>query len=105
MKLIVFGATGKTGQHVWQNALGRGHDVAAFTRSPHKLERSAGLRIAQGDVTDAASVAAAVAGHDAVIVALGGQQRPARPDDPDHGDEDDHGRHDEARCSRGIAAT
>ena len=43
----------------------------AFTRSPHKLERSAGLRIAQGDVTDAASVAAAVAGHDAVIVALG----------------------------------
>ena len=71
MKLIVFGATGKTGQHVWQNALGRGHDVTAFTRSPHKLERSAGLRIAQGDVTDAASVAAAVAGHDAVIVALG----------------------------------
>ena len=71
MKLIVFGATGKTGQHVWQNALGRGYDVTAFTRSPHKLERSAGLRIAQGDVTDAASVAAAVAGHDAVIVALG----------------------------------
>ncbi len=71
MKLIVFGATGKTGQHVWQNALGRGHGVTAFTRSPHKLERSAGLRIAQGDVTDAASVADAVAGHDAVIVALG----------------------------------
>ena len=55
VKLIVFGATGKTGQHVWQKALGRGHDVTAFTRSPHKLERSAGLRIAQGDVTDAAS--------------------------------------------------
>ena len=71
MKLIVFGATGKTGQHVWQNALDRGHDVTAFTRSPHKIERAAGLRIAQGDVTDAASVAAAVAGHDAAIVALG----------------------------------
>ena len=82
MKLIVFGATGKTGQHVWQKALGRGHDVTAFTRSPHKLERSAGLRIAQGDVTDAASVAAAVAGHDAVIVALGSnglRDRTTRP--------------------------
>ena len=71
MKLIVFGATGKTGQHVWQNALDRGHDVTAFARSPHKIERAAGLRVAQGDVMDATSVADAVDGHDAVIVALG----------------------------------
>ena len=71
MKLIVFGATGKIGQHVWQNALDRGHDVTAFARSPHKIERAAGLRVAQGDVRDATSVADAVDGHDAVIVALG----------------------------------
>ena len=37
MKLIVFGATGKTGRHVWRNALDRGHDVTAFARSPHKI--------------------------------------------------------------------
>ena len=71
MKLIVFGATGRTGRHVWRNALDRGHDVTAFARSPHKIERAAGLRVVQGDVMDAASVAVAVAGHDAVIVALG----------------------------------
>ena len=71
MKLIVFGATGKTGRHVWRNALDRGHDVTAFARSPHRIERAAGLRVVQGDVMDAASVADAVAGHDAVIVALG----------------------------------
>ena len=71
MKLIVFGATGKTGRHVWRNALDRGHDVTAFARSPHKIEPAAGLRVVQGDVMDAASVADAVAGHDAVIVALG----------------------------------
>lgn len=71
MKLIVFGATGKTGRHVWRNALDRGHEVTAFARSPHKIERVAGLRVAQGDVMDGASVADAVGGHDAVIVALG----------------------------------
>ena len=71
MKLIVFGATGKTGQHVWRNALERGHDVTAFTRSPHKIEGATGLRVAQGNVLDAAAVADAVDGHDAVIVALG----------------------------------
>ena len=71
MKLIVFGATGKTGQHAWRNALERGHDVTAFTRSPHKIEGATGPRVAQGNVLDAPAVADAVAGHDAVIVALG----------------------------------
>ena len=71
MKIIVFGATGKTGQHVWRAALEQGHDVTAFARSPHKIERNPELRVVQGDVTDAASVAEAVAGHDAAIVALG----------------------------------
>ena len=71
MKLIVFGATGKTGQHVWRNALERGHDVTAFTRSPNKIDGNAGLRVVQGDVRDSGSVVEAVAGHDAAIVALG----------------------------------
>ena len=69
--MIVFGATGKTGQHVWRNALERSHDVTAFTRSPHKIEGATGLLVAQGNVLDAAAVAEAVAGHDAAIVALG----------------------------------
>ena len=71
MKLIVYGATGKTGQHVWRNALDQGNHVTAFARSPRKIERSVGLRVTQGDVMDATSVADAVAGHDTVIVALG----------------------------------
>ena len=71
MKLIVFGATGKTGQHVLRSALTQGHEVTGFTRSPDKIDASADVRIAQGDVRDAGSVATAIAGHDAVIVALG----------------------------------
>ena len=72
MKVIVFGATGKTGQHVCGQALERGHEVTAFTRSANRVDRrDSNLRVAQGDVTDAASVAAAVANHDAAIIVLG----------------------------------
>lgn len=70
-RLIVVGATGKTGQHVCKNALARDHDVTAFVRSPQKLEQDPRLRVAKGDVMDADSVAGAVAGHDAAIVTLG----------------------------------
>ena len=72
MKVIVFGATGKTGIHVCWEALEQGHEVTAFTRSASKVEGK-GLRllVAQGNVNDADSVAASVAGHDAAIIALG----------------------------------
>ena len=72
MKVIVFGATGKTGIHVCWEALEKGHEVTAFTRSASKVEgKSLRLLVAQGNVNDADSVAASVAGHDAAIIALG----------------------------------
>ena len=73
MKVIVFGATGKTGIHVCWQALEQGHKVTAFARSVGKVEgKGLRLQVAQGNVTDAESVAeASVAGHDAAIVALG----------------------------------
>ncbi|MYA52295.1 MAG: NAD(P)H-binding protein [Dehalococcoidia bacterium] len=71
MKLIVFGATGKTGQHVWRGALDLGHEVTAFTRSPDRIDASAGVRVVQGDVADADAVAGAVAGQNGAIVVLG----------------------------------
>ena len=37
MRIVVLGATGHTGHHVVDLALGRGHDVTAFVRSPGKL--------------------------------------------------------------------
>ncbi len=72
MKVIVFGATGKTGLDVCRQAVEQGHKVTAFTRSLSKLDgQSTDLEVAQGDVTNADSVAASVAGQDAVIIALG----------------------------------
>ncbi|MEL7208951.1 MAG: NAD(P)H-binding protein, partial [Actinomycetota bacterium] len=70
MRVIVFGATGKTGQHVCRVAADQGHDVTAFGRSAERLEQP-GLRKVVGNVFDAAAVADAVAGHDGVIVCLG----------------------------------
>ncbi len=72
MKVIVFGATGKTGQHVLRAALNQGHEVTAFGRSVDRIDiDDPALETHKGDVFDVDSVTGAVAGHDAVIVCLG----------------------------------
>jgi putative NADH-flavin reductase len=72
MRIIVFGASGKTGREIIQQGLERGHDVTAFVRNPVKLKIShERLSVVRGDVMDAASVNAAMAGHDAVLFAVG----------------------------------
>jgi putative NADH-flavin reductase len=72
MKLIVFGATGGTGQQVVTQALAQGHTVTAFVRRPEAVTtQHANLRIVQGDITDPTAVDAAVAGHDVVLSTLG----------------------------------
>ena len=71
MKVLLFGATGGTGQHVLAQALAQGHQVTAFVRDPARLTASP-QRVVTGDVTeDTAGVAAAMRGQDAVISALG----------------------------------
>lgn len=72
MKLTIFGASGKTGIPLTEQALAAGHEVTAFVRDPNKLPiRHERLTVIQGDAADAAAVERAVAGADAVISALG----------------------------------
>ena len=71
MRVIIFGATGKTGQHAIRSALRGGHETTAFGRSVDRLDAESGLTLSRGDVFDAEVVADAVAGHDAAIVCLG----------------------------------
>ncbi|HXR74100.1 NAD(P)-dependent oxidoreductase [Actinocrinis sp.] len=68
-KLIVFGAGGKAGRRVVAEAVTRGHEVTAVVRDPakHADLQQAGVRLVAGDVTEAQSVAAAAAGHDAAL--------------------------------------
>ena len=71
MKLIIFGATGRTGIHLVEQALAAGHDVVAFIRNPAKLDlRHDRLRVAQGELTDAVAVEDVVRGADAVLATL-----------------------------------
>ncbi len=72
MKLLVFGSTGGTGRRIVEQALLQGHTVAAFARDPRKLDIThASLEVIRGDVTDSASVEAAVRGNEAVLSTIG----------------------------------
>jgi putative NADH-flavin reductase len=71
MRIVVFGATGRTGRPVVEQALERGHDVAAFVRTPGRLEAHPRLTEAQGDALDAEAVSRSVRDVDAAISALG----------------------------------
>src|SRR5437763_17207365 len=72
MKLAVFGSNGSTGRLLTQLALDEGHDVVAFTRRPDVFPiEHRHLEVAAGDVHDAAAVASAIDGTDAVLSTLG----------------------------------
>lgn len=73
MKLAIFGATGKTGRHLVQQGLEKGHEIAVLVRDPAKLGlQHPKLRVVKGDaLSDAAAVEETVTGADAVLVALG----------------------------------
>jgi putative NADH-flavin reductase len=72
MKLTIFGATGRTGQLLVQQALNAGHSVTALARRPEKLTiQHPRLTIVQGDIQDARAVEQAVNGAEAVLSALG----------------------------------
>lgn len=71
VNIIVFGATGGLGQHVWRLAIDAGHRVVAFVRSPHKLDdadpRHAALEVVRGDVMDGDAVRSAASGAQIAI--------------------------------------
>lgn len=83
MKVLVIGA-GLVGTEVGARLKGLGHDVAGTTTTPGKVD---GLREHFDEVyvlrgSDKEAVAAAVAGHDAVVVAAGpNAQRAMTPED------------------------
>jgi len=73
MKLVIFGASGGTGQHLVQQALAQRHTVTAFARRPESIMAAPapGLKVVQGDIHDATAVASVIAGQDVVLSALG----------------------------------
>jgi putative NADH-flavin reductase len=73
LDILVYGASGKVGGHVVDEALARGHRVTAVSRDPSRIVQShARLTAVRGDLLDPASVAALLPGHDVVVVSVRG---------------------------------
>ena len=71
MRILVFGASGRTGRRVVALARARGLTVAAFVRDPASAPRGAS-ETHVGDVLRAADVEAVVRADDVVVSCLGG---------------------------------
>jgi uncharacterized protein YbjT (DUF2867 family) len=72
MRLLVVGANGGVGCQVVSQGLARGHRVTGLVRRAEALDTATGLSVVEGAAgDDLSSVSRAVAGHDAVICALG----------------------------------
>lgn len=69
MKIALIGATGFVGSAVLAELLQRDHQVTVLARHPGKLAPAPGLTVVQADAQNAAEVAQAVRGHEAVVSA------------------------------------
>lgn len=79
MRLAVFGASGRTGRPLLDQALDRGHDVTAFVRDqaslPSSIRKQEAVRVVEGDAYTGDGVERAIGGDgdaaDAVASVLG----------------------------------
>lgn len=71
-KVLVLGATGKTGRELIDISLERGHELTAFVRSPAKITRQdRRLTVVKGDPRSVEELCKILPGHDVVLSALG----------------------------------
>ena len=76
MKVIVFGGTGTIGRLVVEQAAEQGHEVTLLTRNRALVgPPDPRVHVVEGDVFDARAIAPVIAGHDAVVVTLGGGRK------------------------------
>lgn len=72
MKVIIFGATGFSGQAILAETIKQGHEVTVFVRDSSKVKiNHNNLRIVEGNVLDSQKVAFVIQNQEAVIQCLG----------------------------------
>lgn len=67
MKILVTGAGGFLGRHLCRALQGKGHKVVNFSRSAYPDLKEQGIETIRGDISDGATVEAAMQGIDAVF--------------------------------------
>ena len=78
MKVVVFGATGKTGQELVRQSLERRYDVVAYARDSSKITiENPHLAKMSGELDDREAIKTAIAGSDCVLSALGPMGKPS----------------------------
>lgn len=70
-RIVIFGASGRTGRSVVAHAVQRGDEVVAFVRDASKQWFPDAVEVRQGHPSDPRDVEAALVGADAVVSALG----------------------------------
>lgn len=70
LRIALFGASGMVGSRIVAEALARGHRVTAIQRDRSTVAVHPRVDVQVGSVTDAATVAQLVRGHDAVVSAV-----------------------------------
>jgi putative NADH-flavin reductase len=72
MKIAVFGAGGRIGSRIVNEALNRGHDVTAVVRHPENYTMiHSHLKVAKGDIFNSQDVETGAFNQDAVVCAYG----------------------------------
>jgi putative NADH-flavin reductase len=69
MKVVLFGATGKSGSRLLNELVARGHRVTAVARDTSKVTATSAVEVKQDDLSDARRTAEVIRGADAVISA------------------------------------
>lgn len=77
--LLVLGGSGRTGVHVLQHAVDRGHRVRALVRDPDALDAPPGVELVRGTPTDVDAVRRAAEGTEAVVSTLNNSRASDNP--------------------------
>ena len=81
-KIVVIGATARSGRVIIRQALAEGYQVTGLARSPQKLDiEDPKLTLIKGDVRDIESLKAALTG-DEVVICMVGKSAPSDPTKP-----------------------
>ena len=79
-RVLIYGASGRIGGPIVEEALSRGYEVTGVSRDPARLEKFADrIRVEVGDILDRERTSDLIASHDAVIVSIGGKPASQEP--------------------------